>query len=155
MQTPVNEVANLIAEAPNWLVTEPVKAGSEMGLGNYLVSVGVVLALLVGTLILLRMVFLRRKGETGGGIKVLERYYFSPRTQLCLVEVNGERYLIGVTDNSVNLLTRMAGGNRFIADLKRSMGELEPPSGYGDQLKDIEAQLEELKQAIRRRIDEA
>ncbi len=155
MQTSVNDVANIITGTPNWLLAEPAKTGAEVGLGNYLLSVAVVLALLIGSLLLLRMVFLRRRGEAGGGIKVLERYYFSPRAQLCVVEVSGERYLIGVTDNSVNLLTRMPEGTRFIADLKRSMEELEPRSGYGDQLKDIEAQLEELKRAIRRRIDEA
>ncbi len=71
-------------------------------------AVIVVLALLVGVLWLLKRMVHQRGGLAGRGmIRILTAYPVSPKGRIMLIEVMGQKMLIGVTAQSVNFLTRI------------------------------------------------
>ncbi|MBN2280464.1 MAG: flagellar biosynthetic protein FliO [Candidatus Marinimicrobia bacterium] len=69
------------------------------------------------TMIILLVVFLliayffKHKGKnntgTGTGIKITDRKYLGPKQYLAIVIVEGERLLLGITDQSINLLKKL------------------------------------------------
>lgn len=69
----------------------------------------VVLGLLLGTLMFLKR-FAKQKAEAKGHntIKVLTQHYLGPKKSLAIVRVAGESVLIGITDQSINLIKPLA-----------------------------------------------
>lgn len=68
----------------------------------------IVLALLIGALYLMRRLFAQR-GALGdaGIIKTLATQYVSPKERVILLDVLGEKVLIGATPQTINLLARL------------------------------------------------
>ena len=90
----------------------PEGAGGELDLGWTLVRTAVVLGLVIALVYLTLNVGLRRlmglKGLGGPGVvKVLERVPLDQRRTLYLVEAAGEVLLVGASDGSLGLITRL------------------------------------------------
>ena len=59
-------------------------------------------------------------GQTG---KVLENLPLGPNRSVCIIEMAGRVFLLGITDNSINLLTEITDEEE-IAQLRRTAHEL-------------------------------
>ncbi|MFY9941675.1 MAG: flagellar biosynthetic protein FliO [Desulfobacterales bacterium] len=68
----------------------------------------IVLALLIGALYLMRRLFAQR-GALGGAeiIKTLATQYVAPKERVILLDVLGEKLLIGATPHTITLLARL------------------------------------------------
>jgi len=71
----------------------------------------IVLALLVGALVLMRRLFVPR-GALGGAqiIKTVAVQYVAPKERVILLDVLGEKLLIGATPQAITLLSRLPAG---------------------------------------------
>ncbi|MGD8543081.1 MAG: flagellar biosynthetic protein FliO [Desulfobacteraceae bacterium] len=71
----------------------------------------IVLALLVGVLFLMRRLFAQR-GALGGAdiIKTVAVQYVAPKERVILLDVLGEKLLIGATPQAITLLSRLPAG---------------------------------------------
>ena len=68
----------------------------------------IVLALLIFVLYVVKRVMLLRRGERKNAlIKVLSSLYLSPKERLEVIEVSGEKFLLGVTPANINFLARL------------------------------------------------
>jgi flagellar protein FliO/FliZ len=67
-----------------------------------------VLALLIAVLWLLRRVYHHSAGAYPDLIKILSSSYVAPKERIVLVDVLGEKLLLGVTSQQINLLTKIA-----------------------------------------------
>jgi flagellar protein FliO/FliZ len=124
----------------------------------------VVLLLFVGAVALVR--YLQRRApslrrENRDSIEILTSCSLAPKTTLSVVSVKGEQFLIGVTPNSVNLLSRLGGGEGG-ADLssapipseKRSPSERTDPidfsksdqKGFDHLLKETVGRLKDVRE---------
>lgn len=85
----------------------------------------VVLGILIGLLLLMKR-FLDSRGSHAerGIIKVLASYYIAPKERIMLIEVLGERILIGVTPQSINRLATIAN------DREMEVRDRNAPSGF-------------------------
>lgn len=75
-----------------------------------------VLVLFLGAVALIR--YLQRRApslrrENRDSIEILTSCTLAPKTTLSVVSVKGEQFLLGVTPNSVNLLSRLGAGESF------------------------------------------
>jgi len=97
--------ANALRSDPN--STAVSNAGLENGglLLRMLLSVGIVIVLGVVALYLSKTVLPRMAHPAGREIRVVETTYLGPRKALHLVEVGGQRLLIGSTGESITMLT--------------------------------------------------
>jgi len=91
-------------------------------------------------LVYIAFIFFRKwQGNSSGQpqrrIKVVDRFHFSPKQALYLVNVDGREYLLGATDSSINLITEMNSTEPLM--------ELEP----GSQ-KDFESLLRNKKNSM-------
>lgn len=68
----------------------------------------VVLALLIAILWLLRRAYHYSSGGQPGLIKILASSYVAPKEHIVLVDVLGEKLLLGVTPQQINLLAKIA-----------------------------------------------
>jgi len=100
----------------------------------------VIVALIYATMIVLRKMSLGRSGFAGGkgSLEVLERSYFAPKKFVCLLRVEKKVLLVGVAENSINLLAdvsdqefgaleaahRKAAGKSFGSYLKQARTQL-------------------------------
>ncbi len=80
-------------------------------------SIGM-LCVVLGMLVLFLFLIKRLSGVRGAGsgrglIKVLETCSVAPREQVMLLEVMGEKVLIGVTARNINFLTRIDRDGAF------------------------------------------
>ncbi|MBU1626335.1 flagellar biosynthetic protein FliO, partial [bacterium] len=74
-------------------------------------SLLLILGLIILTVYLLKRFFLQ-KGELGGQgktMKLLSSIYIGEKKRICLVEVLGKILVLGITPNSINLLTEVEG----------------------------------------------
>lgn len=69
---------------------------------------GLVLAILIGVLWILRKAYHRSGGGTSGLIQIVASSYMGPKERIVLVNVLGEKYLLGVTSQQINLLARIS-----------------------------------------------
>ncbi|MFO7497186.1 MAG: flagellar biosynthetic protein FliO [Desulfobacterales bacterium] len=71
----------------------------------------IVLALLIGALYLMRRLFAQR-GALGAAdiIKTLATQYVAPKERVILLDVLGEKLLIGATPHTITLLARLPAG---------------------------------------------
>lgn len=72
----------------------------------------VVLALLIGVLYLMKR-FISPQGASKGelSIKVISSLHLSPKEKIQVIEISGEKIVLGVTPNAINFLTRIPAGN--------------------------------------------
>ncbi len=148
----VGQAVNTLNQvSANWLYTSD-NVASDLGRSGWsaLWATILVLALIVVGLWLFRWVVSRGQRENGGGIKILHRFYVSPKVLLLMVEVENRRLLLGVGDGGVSLICELERNNKFnqvMQEINRERGEQE------DLVKELETQVEELKSAIRKRIN--
>lgn len=67
-----------------------------------------VLALLIAVLWLLRRVYHHSSGGQTGLIQILGSTHVAPKERIVLVDVIGEKFLLGVTSQQINLLAKIA-----------------------------------------------
>ena len=118
------------AEAAGYLAgyeeVEPVAAGvSWWSTLAYVISLIAVFAIvLVMAYVFARLVGgkinSRMSGQTG---KVLENLPLGPNRSVCIIEMAGRVFLLGITDSSINLLTEITDEEE-IAQLRRTAHEL-------------------------------
>jgi flagellar biosynthetic protein FliO len=78
----------------------------------------IVLGLLVLALYLIKRCFFsgeRSKGELT--IKVLSSRHLSPKERIEVIEVSGEKIVLGVTPGNISFLTKLAGTNHAIGSV--------------------------------------
>jgi flagellar protein FliO/FliZ len=68
----------------------------------------VVLALLIAVLWLLRRMYHQSGGGQQGLIQILASSHVAPKERIVLVDVLGEKLLLGITSQQINLLTKIA-----------------------------------------------
>jgi len=76
-------------------------------------------------LVYIAFIFIRKwqgnkPGQTQKRINMVDRFHFSPKQALYLVNVDGREYLLGATDSSINLITELNSAEPLM--------ELEPGS---------------------------
>jgi len=94
-------------------MSDPIALAAPELWGSLLRSVGmlsIVLGLLVATLLLIRRFFYRSAGGAGKGvIRMLASCPVAPKERILLIEVLGEKLLIGVSPHAVSYLAKIAG----------------------------------------------
>ncbi len=85
---------------------------------NFLIFL-LVISLLVATLFFLKKLNPSLGKGEGKNIRFLESYDLGVRQRIILLEVNGERFLIGVGPNQISLLSRIEKQTIEAADLNR------------------------------------
>jgi flagellar biogenesis protein FliO len=103
-------------------------------------AVLVVVVLIYITMLLLRKVSLGRAGILGGkgSLEVLERSYFAPKKMVCLLRVGEKVLLVGVSDNSVNLVADVSDQDLTTNDPKASK---KTGAGFGSYLERAKSHL--------------
>lgn len=75
-----------------------------------LFKLGLALLLIVGliyvSILMLKKLSYGKMGKQGlsGTIEIVDRHHLSPKKQLCLVKIENKHFLVGVTDQAVNLV---------------------------------------------------
>ena len=70
---------------------------------------GLVLGLLIAVLYVTRQMFLRQSGSAGKGvIRMLSSYHIAPKERIILMDVLGEKILIGVTPQQIQCLAKIS-----------------------------------------------
>ena len=87
-------------------------------LSNFLIFILVISALIVTLLFLKRLNPSLGKGE-GKNIRFVESYDLGAKQKIILIEVNGERFLVGVGPSQVSLLSKIEKQSIEAADLSR------------------------------------
>ena len=87
-------------------------------LSNFLIFILVISALIVTLLFLKRLNPSLGKGE-GKNIRFVESYDLGAKQKIILIEVNGERFLVGVGPSQVSLLSKIEKQSIEAVDLNR------------------------------------
>ena len=130
---PIHRLIPLLALAAAPARAAESTAGTAEGIAQMLVGLGIVLALLLGSLWLIKRLATPR--GAAAGLKVLGAVPVGPRERVVLVEIGGQVLVLGVTPSSVRTLHTLpadaiqpdpgAGNARAFGDfqgwLKRSM----------------------------------
>lgn len=135
----------------NWLYTpDSFATNLDWNSWSVLWATVLVLSLIVVGVWFFRWIVNRGQRENRGGIKILHRFYVSPKVLLLMVEVEGRRLLLGVGDSGVSLICELGKNDKF----HRVMQEISKERGEDEALiRELEAQIEELRAAIRKRIN--
>jgi len=81
----------------------------------------IVLALLIGVLyIMKRFSFFHRESGDGVLIKVLSTKHLSPKERIEVLEISGEKIVVGISANNMTFLTKLKDGNNSSATKSRS-----------------------------------
>lgn len=73
----------------------------------------IVLAVLISVLyIMKRFMFFEKGSGKEQLIKVISSLHLSPKEKIQVIEISGERLLIGITQNSINCLARLRDSNK-------------------------------------------
>ena len=87
----------------------------------------IVIGLLVLILYLMKRFLFQGQGMKGDmPIKAISSLHFSPKERIEVVEISGERIVIGITPGSINFLTKLTNSNE--KDRKIHENETELPS---------------------------
>lgn len=91
------------------------------------VAVTVIIALIYLSMLLLRKLTMGRTGIMGGtrAIEMLERSHFAPKKFICLMRVGQKVFLLGVTENNINLVADVSD-QEFPAPAKNKAKEKVP-----------------------------
>jgi len=87
-------------------------------LSNFLIFI-LVISLLIGTLLFLKKLNPSLGKGEGKNIRFVESYDLGAKQKIILIEVNGERFLIGVGPSQVSLLSKIEKQSIDAADLNR------------------------------------
>mgnify|MGYP001333326622 CR=1 FL=1 len=87
-------------------------------LSNFLIFI-LVISLLIGTLLFLKKLNPSLGKGEGKNIRFVESYDLGAKQKIILIEVNGERFLIGVGPSQVSLLSKIEKQSIEAADLNR------------------------------------
>ncbi len=148
----IGQAVNVLNQvSPNWL-SEPVSSGPGLiqGVWSVVWATAVVLALILLGGWFLHWVMKKAGHEEEGRIKVLHRFYLSPKHSLVIVNVEGRRLLLGVAENGINFICELGRDNKFYHVIQEVVSE---QKDQGDFVKELETQIQELKSAIRKRIN--
>jgi len=66
----------------------------------------IALALLLIRYVLPKLTFARVQGK-GGGIQIVDRVALDARKSVCILKVDGKRYLVGVSENYIGTLAQL------------------------------------------------
>jgi len=100
--------------AMSWLVWPSLALAGESG-GDGLLPAGLkmmaALVVVLGVILMLYALSRKKPGlfspARAGAIKVVETRYLGPKKALCLVEVRGEEYLLGMGQDRIELISRV------------------------------------------------
>ncbi len=108
----------------------------------------------IGGLFLLRRIFLSRAGGRQLNFRVLSRFYLSPKAFLCVIELDGNRYLLGVGDGTISLLADLGRSKEFQSLVNQQLADLQESKSdeYVEFIREINAQIKQLKQAVRKKM---
>lgn len=68
----------------------------------------IVLGLLVVVLYVMKRFLLFRRGAKGNSfIKVLSSFHLSPKERIDVIEISGEKIVLGITPGNINFLTKI------------------------------------------------
>ena len=107
-----------------WPAPEAAAEGApEVSLAGLLVKVGLGLSFVVGlawgcVFLLKRSAVGQQLAPSGGGIRVLERSFLAPKRAIYLVEVGDRTLALGVTEQSINVLSRWPAGQLQLPERK-------------------------------------
>ena len=78
-------------------------------------ALGILIALLFVALYLVKRVFGKKMGIAGQdqGIRVITSAYLGPKKSIALVDIAGERIVVGITQDHISMLTRLGKGGEF------------------------------------------
>jgi flagellar biogenesis protein FliO len=82
---------------------EIISAGSK-AFAMLLVGLGLLIALLYG---MKRFSVRRESGKGGVPIKVLSTFHFSPKERIEVVDIDGERIVLGIGQGNIHFLTKL------------------------------------------------
>jgi len=114
------------------------------GLFPVLTKLGIALLVIVVMIyvvtLVLRKFSLGRAGLLGGkgSLEVLERSYFAPKKFVCLLRVEKKMLLVGVSENSINLVADVS--DQEFTSLQKKPGK-EGGSSFTDYFKQARTQL--------------
>ena len=99
----------------------------------------------------------------GVDVRIVSRHYLSPKSFLCIVDVDGERMLLGVSDNGgIRLISYVDRDKEFKTVLNHTLGQREEKNwtdegkeNYDAFIREVDKQLKELKESIQKRISDA
>jgi flagellar protein FliO/FliZ len=88
----------------------------------------VVLGIMLILYALVRKRFSLFPSPAKGSIRVLEIRHLMPKKSLCLVEVKGREYLLGISSDSISLIANLPANqeNSFAAALEKSAAGIQP-----------------------------
>jgi len=139
--------ANADGPAPDgddpWPFPEtPAGAAPEVSLAGLLLRVGIGLSFVVG--LAWGCVFLLKKSALGqqlapstSGIRILERSFLAPKRAIYVVEIGDRALALGVTENSINVLSRWPADQLQLPERKFATG------GFAAQLRSFLSRGEE------------
>ena len=87
----------------------------------------IVIGLLVLILYLIKRFLFQGQGMRGDmTIRVISSLHFSPKERIEVVEISGERIVIGITPGSINFLTKLKNSNEKDRKILENGTELPP-----------------------------
>lgn len=103
---------NLISKPPTQSSGAPEIYGSFI---KMLIVLGILIALLLVVLYVVKKFVWKKIGKGGqeDGIKVITSAYVGPKKSIALVEVAGERIVVGITSDNISMLTKVSKGMEF------------------------------------------
>lgn len=88
-----------------------------------ILALGIILSLLFIALFLFKKFIGRKMGITGQdqSIRVIASAYIGPKKSIALVDISGERIVVGITPNHISMLTRLGKDGEFRDILKEQI----------------------------------
>lgn len=86
-------------------------------------ALSIVLSLLFIALFLFKKLFGKKIGMTGQnqGIRVITSAYIGPKKSIALIDISGERIVVGITPDHISMLTRLGKEGEFRDILKEQI----------------------------------
>jgi len=107
-----NKTAKAVDELPEY--TEPIlpitPGSTILGILKLVVSLVVIIILIYVVLFLIKKGMSSRQmlATSGQAFNVLSQLHLSPKKSLCMVEIPGRIFILGITDGNINLLTEIS-----------------------------------------------
>ncbi|MDD5434450.1 MAG: flagellar biosynthetic protein FliO [Nitrospira sp.] len=91
-----------------------------------IIVLGVLVSLLLIALYVVKRFFLKKKGRGGDdqNIRVITSAYVGPKKSIALVEVAGERIVVGITSDNISMLTKVSKDMEFNEVLKGQISSI-------------------------------
>ena len=87
------------------------------------IVLGILISLLLIALFMVKKYFGKNIGiaDKNQGIRIITSAYLGPKKSIALVDVSGERIVVGITPNHISMLTRLSKDNEFKDILKEQI----------------------------------